>query len=135
MPSICALVRSFSSAVMTVTVPLVTICWLVSLACCVLASSSSARGPSCVTPVHVAQRDDVLRCHVDEVGAALTADADAGDVQSIAWRREALPQHVPRDDGESRAGEADLGNERAPRELGHYCTSRMRMLRKPSEPA
>ncbi len=54
-----------------------------------------------VLPVHVAQRDDVLAGHVDQVAAALTADADGGDVEQIARRRHAASEDVARHDGET----------------------------------
>ena len=55
-----------------------------------------------VVPVHVAQRDDVLAREVDQVGAALAADADRGDVEQVARRGEAAAEHVARDDRRAR---------------------------------
>ncbi len=88
-----------------------------------------------VIPVHVAHRDDVLRRDVDHVGAALAADADARDVQPVARGLEAFAEHVTRDDSEAGASQPDIGDERPSRELRHHCTSRILMLRKPSDPA
>jgi hypothetical protein len=51
-----------------------------------------------VVPVHVADRGEVLRREVHEVGAPHAADADGRDVQQIARRGEAVPEHMPGND-------------------------------------
>jgi hypothetical protein len=66
-----------------------------------------------VVPVDVAERHDVLRCEVDQVRAPLTADADAGDVQRVARRRQPAAEDVARHDRETRARRGDLANEAA----------------------
>src|SRR5215467_15890998 len=50
-----------------------------------------------VAPIHVAKGDNVLARKVDEVLTAHAANADAGDVQHIAWRSESSAQNMPRD--------------------------------------
>src|SRR4051812_6685391 len=85
-----------------------------------------------VVPVDVAQRDDVLGREVDEIAAALTADADGGDVEAIARRSLAASEDVARDDRQPGAGERHVGHEitaadlfrhvilDGPAEAGHY---------------
>ena len=56
-------------------------------------------------PVDVAQGDDVLRGHLAQVAGALTADADAGNVQFRTGRRLArAAQDVTRNHGQTRRG-------------------------------
>jgi hypothetical protein len=74
-----------------------------------------------VVPVDVAEGDDVLAGEVDQVGAPLPADADCGDVEEIARRREAAAEHVPRNDREPGRGGGDVAHEAAPRHLCHLC--------------
>src|SRR5205814_5712153 len=64
-----------------------------------------------VAPVDVAQGDDILAGEIDHVAAPHPADADAGDVESVARRLESAAQHVPRNDGQTGGREADVGNE------------------------
>ena len=62
-----------------------------------------------VVPVHVAEGDDVLRLHLAEVGEALAADADAGDVELLAGGRgaaEAEDVGLDREEGGRCAGAA-----------------------------
>ena len=68
-----------------------------------------------VVPVDVAERDDIFAGQVDQVGAALSADADRGDVQQVARRGEAAAEDVARDDRQPGAGDRDVGDEAAAR--------------------
>ena len=56
-----------------------------------------------VAPVHIAQGHNVLAGKIDEVLATHAANADAGDVEHVAGRRESPPQHVSRHERRSRA--------------------------------
>ena len=49
-----------------------------------------------IVPVHVAQRDDVLAAHVAQVVRALSADANAGQVQLLVRRNPAGPPNTCR---------------------------------------
>ncbi len=69
-----------------------------------------------IAPVDVAEGDDILACQVDQVAAAHAADADSGDVQRIAGRRESPAEHVPRDDGECGAPCRHFREKRSPRQ-------------------
>jgi len=44
-----------------------------------------------VLPIDIAQRDDVFRREIHQVGAPLAADADGGNVQPVAGSREPRP--------------------------------------------
>src|SRR5205823_12151105 len=55
-------------------------------------------------PIHVAQRVNVLPLPAAHVVAAHASHADAGDVELVARRAVAAPQHVPGHDGEGHAG-------------------------------
>ena len=54
--------------------------------------------------VDVAERDDVLAHDGAGVHSAHAGDADRRDIDEIARRLKAAPEHVPRDDHECRAG-------------------------------
>src|SRR5260370_18574471 len=70
-----------------------------------------------VTPVHAAQRHDVLACEVDEIIAAHAADSDAGDVQGIARRSESATEDMPRNNGTRGAAGGDFSEEGAARDF------------------
>src|SRR6266700_4109073 len=70
-----------------------------------------------VTPVHVAQRNDVLACEVDQIVAAHAADADCGDVEHVAWRSESTTEHVSRNNGTGGATSGHFSQEGGPRDF------------------
>src|SRR5262245_2095106 len=91
-----------------------------------------------VLPVDIAERNDVFGCEVDQIAAALSANAHAGDVERIAGSREPSAEHVPGDDRQPRAGDRHVREKTAAclfRHVRSYRSSRILMLRKASEPA
>jgi len=79
--------------------------------------------PAREIPIDVAQRDDVVvDAEVEQVDPAHAANADARDVQTIAGRSKAATEHVAGDDGECRAGDADISQE-LPSRNRHCWTS------------
>jgi hypothetical protein len=81
-----------------------------------------------VIPVGITQGDDVVvEAEIEQVDPAHAADADAGDVQPVAGRREAAPKHVTRHDRHCRRG-ADCRHELASRN-GHGNYLRVAALR------
>jgi hypothetical protein len=65
-----------------------------------------------VVPIHVTQSNNILAADVVQIAAALTADADAGDVEFLAGRRPPRPtQHVPRHNRERPAHHAGVRRE------------------------
>ena len=84
-----------------------------------------------VVPIDVAQRDDVLAGEVDQVGATLSADADRGDVEQVARRREAAAENMTRDDREPGGGSRDVGDEVAPGDFRHRCLQLPQLIRWP----
>src|SRR5260370_5395772 len=75
-----------------------------------------------VTPIDVAERDDVLAGEIDEVGAAHATDADAGDVEGVAGRNKAAAENVTRHDGEGDGSYRRVGEQFATRDgalFGH----------------
>src|SRR5689334_9451032 len=62
--------------------------------------------------IDVAQSVDVLvRAHAADVVRAHPADADAGDVELVAWWNMTLPEHVGGNDSERSRGRGDLADE------------------------
>jgi hypothetical protein len=56
-----------------------------------------------VFPVHIAQRDDILAGHFLEIAPALSAHADAGDIEFLAGRL--VPRPAQRAAGDDLATE------------------------------
>src|SRR5262249_7660711 len=72
--------------------------------------------PRGVSPIHIAQRDDILILKLVEVGAALPGHADPGEVQLLAGRRLApQPEDRARDEVERSHSESGAMDEVAPR--------------------
>ena len=61
-------------------------------------SVESIEGLAGVAPIHIAERHDILRGHVDQVRAAHASHTHVGNVQRVTWRNEAAAQHVTRND-------------------------------------
>ncbi len=85
-----------------------------------------------IAPVHVAKRDDVLACEVDQISATHAADSNGGDVQRIARRSESTTEDVPRNNGTRGTTGGDVGQELAPGDFflfAHEHLSRAGLLR------
>jgi len=48
-----------------------------------------------VSPIHVAERHDILACEIDQIRAAHSTNANSGNVQCIARWSESLSEHIP----------------------------------------
>jgi len=85
-----------------------------------------------VTPVNVAEGDDILAGEIDQIGAAHAADADGGDVEHIAGRSESAAENVSWNDGQCSATDGGAGQEGAARDFflfGHVHFTCATLLR------
>src|SRR5262245_30252499 len=76
-------------------------------------------------PIDVTHRNDIFRCEIDQIGAALAAHSDSRYVQAVAWGREASPYDVSRHDRQTGARDGYVPNKFAPR-FAHSESPRIR---------
>src|SRR5262249_33164080 len=77
------------------------------------------------TPINVTHRDDIFRCEIHEIGAALPAHSEGRDVQAVAWGREASAQNVSRHDRQTGARD-DCVLDKFPSGFVHDVSPRVR---------
>ena len=63
-----------------------------------------------VTPVHIAECNDILTGKIDEIAATHPANANAGNVHGIAGRNKTATKNMARKDGEGSTGDSGFGD-------------------------